>query len=175
MTVVAQSPKPEESTSAPTAGNQRLASTASSNQNWTRIYIKDPSVRDAVRRALQTASVALQTSKCQALLTEFSDQHGRALTERLTELKMNVGEYLTFLVVEDGETDARCGEQGVLAFTIVGSRVIRVCGRAFARVAERDAEEAQATIVHELLHTLGLGENPPSPHQITYWVKKRCW
>lgn len=144
-------------------------------QGWSRIYIKDPYVRDAVGRALRGASEWLQAPKCQSLLTEFSDQKGRALAERLEELRMSLAEYVTAIIVEDGETDRQCAEQGVLAFTVVGSRVIHVCGRAFARAAQRDAEEARATIVHELLHSLGLGENPPSPRDITYRVKELCW
>jgi hypothetical protein len=143
--------------------------------SWTRIYIKDAYVRDAVGQALRKAAESLQAPKCQGLLTEFSDQQGRALTERLAELNMSVAEYLVAIIVEDGDRHPRCGDQGVLAFTVVGSRVIYVCGRAFARAAQQDAEEVKATLVHELLHSLGLGENPPSPSQITYRVKKRCW
>ena len=79
------------------------------------------------------------------------------------------------LIVEDGETHTRCDEQGVLAFTVVGSRVIHVCGRAFARAAQRAPQDARATMVHELLHSLGLGENPPSPRYITYRVQQLCW
>jgi hypothetical protein len=93
----------------------------------------------------------------------------------LAELNMSVAEYLVAIIVEDGDMHPRCGDQGVLAFTVVGSRVIYVCGRAFARAAQHDAEEVKATLVHELLHSLGLGENPPSPSQITYRVKERCW
>jgi len=33
----------------------------------------------------------------------------------------------------------------------------------------------QATIIHEMLHSLGLGENPPAPRYITDRVKQRCW
>jgi hypothetical protein len=142
---------------------------------WSRIYIKDPYVRDAVGLALRGAAEWLQAQKCQGLLTEFSDRRGRALTERLGELRMSLAEYVNALIVEDGEPYRQCGEQGVLAFTVVGSRVIHVCGRVFARAAQRDGEEARATIVHELLHSLGLGENPPSPRDITYRVKELCW
>jgi hypothetical protein len=112
---------------------------------------------------------------CQTLLTEFSDRRGRALTERLAELRMSLSEYLGAIIVEDGNRHSRCDNEGVLAFTAVGSRVIHVCGRAFARAAQRDAEEVKAALVHELLHSLGLGENPPSPRQITYRVKQLCW
>ena len=135
---------------------------------------KDAYVRDAVGQALQKAAESLRAPKCQGLLTEFSDQQGRALTVRLAELNMSVAEYLVAIIVEDGDRHRRCGDQGV-AFTVVGSRVIYVCGRAFARAAQRDAEEVKATLVHELLHSLGLGENPPLSSQITYRVKERCW
>jgi hypothetical protein len=152
-----------------------VASDPTTASNWPRIYIKDVYVRDAVRGALQGASEWLGAPRCQALLTEFSDKQGRALRDRLAELKMSLAQYLSVLIVEDGETHTRCGEQGVLAFTVVGSRVIHVCGRAFARAAQRDAQEVRATMVHELLHSLGLGENPPSPRYITYRVQQLCW
>jgi hypothetical protein len=29
-------------------------------------------------------------------------------------------------------------------------------------------------VIHEMLHTLGLGENPPSTFEITERVKQRC-
>jgi hypothetical protein len=34
--------------------------------------------------------------------------------------------------------------------------------------------EAEMTVIHEVLHTLGLGENRPSSSQITAQVRKRC-
>jgi hypothetical protein len=143
--------------------------------HWSRIYVDDVYVRDAVDRTLWKAAESLQAPKCQTLLTEFSDQRGRALTERLGELKMSLAEYMDAIIVQDGERHPRCGHEGVLAFTAAGSRIIYVCGRAFTRVAQRDAEEAKATLVHELLHSLGLGENPPSSRYITYRVKELCW
>jgi hypothetical protein len=33
---------------------------------------------------------------------------------------------------------------------------------------------AEAVIIHEMLHTLGLGENPPSSTEITFRVLNRC-
>jgi hypothetical protein len=173
-----QSPPPERLAPGLTVASHQTAEAASERtrvSNWPRIYIKDVYVRDAVRAALQGASEWLGAPRCQALLTEFSDTQGRALRDRLTELKMSLAEYLRMLIVEDDETHAPCTQQGVLAFTVVGSRVIHVCGRTFARAAERDAQEVRATMVHELLHSLGLGENPPSPRYITYRVQQLCW
>jgi hypothetical protein len=175
---IAQSPTHVGFASEPSTNGQHSATVTSTERpvaTWSRVYIKDPYVRDAVNRALRGASGWLQRPQCQVLLTEFSDERGRPLTARLAELKMTIAEYVTALIVEDGETHAQCGKQGVLAFTVVGDRMIHVCGRAFARAAQRDAEEARAAIVHELLHSLGLGENPPSPRQITYRVKELCW
>jgi hypothetical protein len=37
-----------------------------------------------------------------------------------------------------------------------------------------DSWAAEFIVIHELLHTLGLGENPPTPQDITRRVKARC-
>jgi len=67
-----------------------------------RIYIRDPHVRDAVGQTFRSAAEWLKAPRCQTLLTEFSDQRGRALTERLAELQMSLAEYLDAIIVEDG-------------------------------------------------------------------------
>ena len=38
----------------------------------------------------------------------------------------------------------------------------------------RSPVRAQAIVIHEVLHTLGLGENPPSSTEITARVLARC-
>ena len=130
---------------------------------------------DAVGQTLRSAAEWLKAPRCQTLLTEFSDQRGRALTERLAELQMSLAEYLDAIIIEDDERYSRCRDEGVLAFTAVGSRIVYVCGPGFTRAAQRDPQEVKAALVHELLHSLGLGENPPSPRQITYRVNQLCW
>lgn len=142
---------------------------------WSRIYVKDVYVHDAVARSLDGASELLKTPKCQGLFSEFVDRQGRPLTERLTELKLSVAEYLPAVIFEDGDTHRQCAREEVLAFTSIGSRVVHVCGPAFVRAWHRDPSETRATIIHELLHSLGLGENPPAPRAITYRVKELCW
>jgi hypothetical protein len=32
----------------------------------------------------------------------------------------------------------------------------------------------EAFVIHEMMHTLGLGENPPSPPEIDAQILKRC-
>jgi hypothetical protein len=38
----------------------------------------------------------------------------------------------------------------------------------------RNSRHAEALLIHEMLHSLGLGENPPTSHQITARVRARC-
>jgi hypothetical protein len=53
-----------------------------------------------------------------------------------------------------------------------------VDGRPFSsRLAQlhlRNPVLAESIVIHEMLHTLGLGENPPSSQEITQQVKRRC-
>ena len=45
----------------------------------------------------------------------------------------------------------------------------RLSGMEFA-----SGSEAEAMVINEMLHTLGLGENPPSTFEITDRVRDRC-
>ena len=46
-----------------------------------------------------------------------------------------------------------------------------VCGTSFRRLSQ--GERANA-LIHEMLHTLGLRENPPGSAEITRRVAERC-
>ena len=140
-----------------------------------RLHIQDPYLRESARRVVGEAADWLSFPQCQLLLSDYADQRGRELTGKLTELGVTAAEYLRLIVFEDGTTRAACKRHGILAFTSIGSRVIYLCGQEFVRAAQRGPEETRAVIIHEMLHSLGLGENPPSSKQITHRVKKRCW
>ena len=73
----------------------------------------------------------------------------------------------------DDSRHAACVD-GVVAFTIPGSRVVRLCGNELKRIWQQDRHHVVAALIHELLHTLGLGENPPSSRAITQRVLARC-
>jgi hypothetical protein len=50
-------------------------------------------------------------------------------------------------------------------------------GRLNIRLSRNEFESgflAEAMVIHEMLHTLGLGENPPSTFEITERVRQRC-
>lgn len=143
--------------------------------DWPNVRIEDAYTRDAARRAIKGASQWLARPKCQTLFLEFEDDRRVPLSARLRELETDPEGYLRMVLFLDGAQFATCQRHGVLAFTAQGSRVVYLCGRDFERAWRKDAREAQATIIHELLHSLGLGENPPSPRKITDRVQRLCW
>lgn len=145
-----------------------------SSNTW-RLYIEDPYVRDAARRMLEEAARWLSFEECQQLLLDFADESGQRLGGRLAELGVTAVEYLRLIIFEDATNRSRCRQNGILAFTSPGSRVIYLCGRDFMRAAQRAPDDVRAIVIHEMLHSLGLGENPPSSRDITRRVRERCW
>jgi hypothetical protein len=142
--------------------------------NWPNIQVEDVYTRDAVARALHGAAQRLAQPKCQTLFVEFKDERNLPLTAKLRELETDPEGYLRMVLFLDGGQSATCRRHGVLAFTSRGSRVVYLCGRDFERAWRRDVGDAQATLIHELLHSLGVGENPPSPRAITHRVRELC-
>jgi hypothetical protein len=142
--------------------------------DWTRVRIADTFTGDAARAALLGASKRLAKASCESVLSEFHNEHDLPLTAKLQELGASLQAYMRLIVFLDGTGTPQCGRRGILAFTSRNSRVVYLCGRDFARAARRDPRETQITIIHELLHTLGLGENPPSPRSISFRVLQRC-
>jgi hypothetical protein len=106
-------------------------------------------------------------------LPRFRGQDGRLLQERLSELSTDSAGYLAQLSFVDG-SDSRLCRQGAILFTSPGHRVVRVCGRRFVSEWRGNPRRAQVLLIHELLHTLGLGENPPSSEEITNIVLAHC-
>jgi hypothetical protein len=154
---------------------QSVPATATPAERWPKVLIDDPVTRDATRRVLDDVARWLDASKCAQLFAEFQDADGQPLAARLRLLQSTPGDYLQLVYFHDGEINAPCRREGTLAFTQVGSRVVYVCGRNFARAWKKEPREIVATVIHEMLHSLGLGENPPAPREITYRVQKLCW
>jgi hypothetical protein len=140
-----------------------------------RIYISDARVGSAAMQALGLASARLATASCRALLSEFTDAAGRPLADKLTGLRMSAEVYLRLIVVVDGSRLRPCMGTVTLAFTTPGSRVVYHCGTSFATKLQHSPTEATNTIIHELLHSLGLGENPPSSEDISRRIRQLCW
>lgn len=139
---------------------------------WSRVRIPDPIVATLVRRALDEASHLLSEPGCVALLDDFRDVNGRLLSERVAALDMDIRQYLELVVFIDGSQSQHCGD--MVAFTAPGSRVVRLCLRSVEQSWRENHDRFVASLIHEVLHTLGLGENPPSPAEITERVLRRC-
>jgi hypothetical protein len=68
----------------------------------------------------------------------------------------------------------RCAGGDVAAGASPGSPYIAVCKETFARVQADDPGLAANVVIHEMLHALGLGEDPPTSEEITRQVVRRC-
>ena len=148
------------------AGEARMPS-------WPSVTISHPVARRKVVAALDAAAVQLDAPRCRALLTEFSDRDGRPLATTLDRLRVDVSTYVTLVTFIDGSRDATCSGS-TLAFTTPGSRVVRVCANSLASFSTPRHDYVTAAFIHEILHTLGLGENPPSSAEITARVLASC-
>jgi hypothetical protein len=138
------------------------------------IHIDHEPTANLLRRLLDGAHERLANARCQRVLDDFSDRDGRSLRARLDELGHSPESYLGLIIFYDGRTHPRCGVKNVLAVTHVGSRVVHVCPRQLDSRARRNPRWTEATLIHEALHTLGLGENPPSSQEITQAVMRHC-
>jgi len=139
-----------------------------------RVRVRSGDDATAVLAALQGARRKLQDAGCQRLLEDFRDAGGRSLRENLAPFEMDPADYLTLLVFADGgeqQKGALCRFRGVAAVTVPKGRVVYVCGSAFREMSLPHREHA---LIHEMLHSLGLGENPPSAREINAAVWRRC-
>jgi hypothetical protein len=127
-----------------------------------------------VQRSLDRARGRLERPQCQRVFTDFQDASGRPLQEALDRAGHSGGDHLGTLLFYDGSGQPRCGGPRTLAFTWVGSQIVFVCAQQFVAAARRDPILADAALIHESLHSLGLGENPPSSSEITSRVISRC-
>jgi hypothetical protein len=116
----------------------------------------------------------LARPECQRVFSEFKDGSGRTLQEKLDTQGQTAASYLGLILFADGARLRRCKDPNIFAMTDPGSRVVSVCGRQFAFVDGNNPTQTEAFLIHEELHSLGLGENPPSPKEITARVLALC-
>jgi hypothetical protein len=127
----------------------------------------------AVERAVSGAGRRLQNPRCQAVLDDF-EVGGRTLRAALDEWGTSPAEYLRLVPFLDGSGHALCRRGNVALVTEVGVRRVFVCTEVFSAQQLRNPGVAESMVIHEILHTLGLGENPPSSIEITQRVESRC-
>lgn len=140
-----------------------------------RISMTDAVARTIVRRAIAGAAARLKTAECQRVFADFEDGRGRSLQANLEASGHSVTSYLLGHVSFADDSEAtQCRRRQVAAFTAPGDTVIRICAPAFANTASMDTAAAEVLVIHEMLHTLGLDENPPTPDDITRRIRARC-
>jgi hypothetical protein len=127
--------------------------------------------RLAVRQAIAGAAARLSRPGCREVLSDFADESGQKLQTKLQASGRSPAHALMTLRFFDDLAAPQCQDGTVMAFTHPGSQVIRVCGRQFR---DRDRGVAEIIVIHEFLHALGLGENPPTSRDITERVTARC-
>ena len=130
--------------------------------------------RFAIERAVAGAARRLANPACQQVLSDFVDESGRSLADNLADLGKTPVEFFNELYIFDDRDAPCCLTRRALAFTAPGHRVIRVCSRRFAAVSLSRSAYGDAIMIHEMLHALGLGENPPRSRDITAKVLARC-
>jgi len=125
-----------------------------------------------VQRAIETAAARLALAECQKVFTDFVTADRVPLSRVLAELKTTPEDYLTQGIwFMEGDREPQCRGRDIAAFTEKGSRVIYVCS---SRVTAQYITDGDLIVIHEMLHSLGLGENPPTSAQITKAVWARC-
>ncbi len=126
------------------------------------------------RPSLEEARRRLSDSRCADVLADFTDLQGRRLDENVEALGHTAASYLSLVLFYDGRSTAACGSRSTLAWTNTGSRAVHVCWDQFLAQQRWNTGLTANTIIHEALHTLGLGETPPDPRVITARVAERC-
>lgn len=151
------------------AGDDGLHATAGEASN---VRLNDCRERFAVAKALRAASRRLDEPGCRSLLDELHDESGRPLRDNLTPLGLTMSDFAGSVFFYDAPPGA-C-RPAILALARPGCRVVLVCGALFVRQMKRDSRHAEAVLIHELLHALGLGEDPPASERITQQIRERC-
>jgi hypothetical protein len=135
----------------------------------------------AVERAKAGSVRWFAGPECLKVLTEFTDGEGRTLARSLDTWGMSAAEYVLALSFRDGTAIPACGHARIELVTVRGLPRVYVCpgdrGASYSRFARTQAQSpslAEAMVIHEMLHSLGLGENPPSSLEITERVRARC-
>jgi hypothetical protein len=144
------------------------------NPSGKRVPIQSTWLNARTGRAMFHAKRKLGSERCRQVFTEFRDYFGQPLQKRLDELGQDPIRHFDRLVFFDGKGSGVCNRPQVFAASSPRGRVVYLCGEKFARLAARSPGFAAVILIHEQLHSLGLGENPPSSHEITARVMTSC-
>lgn len=135
----------------------------------------DPRLGGYVAEIVARAARRFDGPGCSGLLFDFDDvRTGRPLAETLRASGKTAGEHFTSIRFYSGDERVQCRWRETWAWAAVGSGAVFVCRGRFTALARKSEAAAANILVHEALHTLGLGENPPGSREITAAVHERC-
>jgi hypothetical protein len=123
--------------------------------------------------AREGAIARLRSPECQGVLTDFRDPEGRTLLENLDRYGVPAHEYLAMIPFLDGSDRPLCQANRSQLLTTRAVPRVFVC-KPFLATVQQERDRAEVYVIHEMLHTLGLDENPPSSNDITQQVIRRC-
>ncbi len=148
------------------------AASAASAQGTRRVSLTK---RDeaAIERAREGAVHRLEDAECRKVFSDFHDAQGRTIERNLEAWAVGPAEYLRIVPFVDGSGESLCSRSKVMLASSPNVPRVIVCP-GFARVQRDQPGVAESLVIHEVLHTLGLGENPPSSAEITRRVEARC-
>jgi hypothetical protein len=144
---------------------------ASADERYPGVRVMDPWAAAAVRRAMPRVRQRLADPDCRKVLSDFADARGSRLHTVLEARGLTPEDHLGKILFYDGSDLETCRTRKVLAVTSPGGHIVQVCGRRLRRLP---AAGVETVILHEMLHTLGLGEDPPTSAAITAQVAFRC-
>jgi hypothetical protein len=131
-----------------------------------------PAERQAVRWSVGIAARQLRQPECRKAFAEFQLPDGSTPLQNLEATGLTAEEFLATLEWESGATSGRCGPGALLA-TVRNGRRVSVCP-GFPKIVASRASFGATLVIHEQLHALGLGENPPTSSYITARVYHWC-
>ncbi|MBK9088578.1 MAG: hypothetical protein IPL90_05850 [Holophagales bacterium] len=156
------------------AGSLALSASAASagDSDWPNV---DPRVAPALRGALRQVATRFSRPECAALLHDFDDARtDRPLAETLCRSGLSLQAWLRSVHFLAGEGRSGCSGRGTFAYTAVGSKVVWVCPLTLEKSPRPRPGLTANVLIHETLHSLGLGEDPPSSEEISLRVEVRC-
>lgn len=127
-----------------------------------------------LERALARAGEKLAAPGCLLVLDDFRDASGRPLSSALAGSGLSAPEFLGRLEFRDGRNEDVCRRGHVDAFTSVGGSTVWTCPGGSLRLGGENERAGANALIHEMLHALGLEENPPTSLEITHRVRDRC-
>jgi len=135
----------------------------------------DPGLGPMFQVVSTQAKRLLQKPSCGRIFEEFLDSRtGRPLAASLSGTGLDAVTYFESLTFVDGTGTAPCLRDSIHAYTTIGGSTIHVCPAQLLALQKHDRMAASSTLLHEALHTLGLGENPPLPSEITHRIREHC-